>query len=129
MVEVLVLDEPGVYERLHKLGERLRSGLAGQLNAHDVGGSVTGSGPIAAVEFSDPDGARSGLALREAVNEALILRGVLVQLQTRFYISLVHTETEIDFAVDAFGAALEGAIQRLPSISSLTSHTAPTRVL
>jgi hypothetical protein len=34
-------------------------------------------------------------------------------LQTRFYVSLVHTEAEIDFAVDAFGAALGAAIQRL----------------
>ncbi|UCH86719.1 MAG: aspartate aminotransferase family protein [Dehalococcoidia bacterium] len=123
------LEEPGVYERLHRLGERLRSGLAGQLNAHDVGGSVIGSGPIAAVEFSDPDGARSGLVLREAVNRDLILQGVLVQLQTRFYISLVHTETEIDFAVDAFGAALEGAIQRPSAASTLNSHAAPTRFL
>jgi hypothetical protein len=38
---------------------------------------------------------------------------VLAQLQTRFYISLVHTEAEIDFAIDAFGAALGAAIQRL----------------
>jgi glutamate-1-semialdehyde 2,1-aminomutase len=129
LVTLAELEEPGVYEHLHKLGERLRTGLAGQLNAHGIGGSVIGSGPIAAVEFSDPAEPRSGLVLREAVNRALILRGVLVQLQTRFYISLVHTEAEIDFAVDAFGAALGAAIQRLPAISTLTSHAAPTRFL
>jgi glutamate-1-semialdehyde 2,1-aminomutase len=107
------LEGPGVYQHLHKLGKRLRTGLTQQLGAHNIEGSVIGSGPLAAVQFSDPAEPRSGLVLRETVNRDLILRGVLVQLQTRFYISLVHTEAEIDFAVDAFGAALGAAIQRL----------------
>jgi glutamate-1-semialdehyde 2,1-aminomutase len=106
------LEQPGVYERLHMLGERLRSGLAQQLSIQGIAGSVIGSGPIAAVAFSDLAQPGSGLALRETVNRELILRGVLVQLQTRFYVSLVHTEAEIDFAVDAFGAAVREAIQR-----------------
>jgi glutamate-1-semialdehyde 2,1-aminomutase len=105
------LEEPGVYQHLHRLGKRLRTGLAQQLNAHGIGGSVIGNGPIAAVEFSDMAQPRSGLVLREAVNRELILRGVLVQLQTRFYISLPHTEAEIDFAVDAFGAAVRAAVE------------------
>ena len=49
--------------------------------------------------------------LRETVNRELIHRGVLVQLQTKFYISLVHTEREIDYAVDTFGAALWAATE------------------
>jgi glutamate-1-semialdehyde 2,1-aminomutase len=105
------LEQPGVYERLHGLGNRLRTGLTQQLNSHGIGGSAIGSGPIAAVEFSDPAGPGSGLVLREAVNRDLILRGVLAQLQTRFYVSLVHTEAEIDFAVDAFGAALRASAE------------------
>jgi glutamate-1-semialdehyde 2,1-aminomutase len=103
------LERPGVYERLHGLGERLRDGLAREMRAHDVGGSVIGSGPIAAVKF--PEAGRPGCdaPLRETVNRELIRRGVLVQMQTKFYISLVHTEREIDYAVDAFGAALRAA--------------------
>jgi glutamate-1-semialdehyde 2,1-aminomutase len=107
------LEEPGVYEHLHGLGNRLRAGLTQQLHSHGVDGSVIGSGPIAAVEFFDPAGPGSGLALRDAVNRDLILRGVLVQLQTRFYVSLVHTEAEIDFAFDAFGAALRASTERV----------------
>ncbi len=105
------LEEPGVYEHLHRLGKRLRTGLAQQLSAHGIAGSVVGSGPIAAVEFSDPGQPGSGLALREAVNRTLILRGVLAQLETRFYVSLLHTEAEIDFAVDAFGAAVRATME------------------
>jgi len=113
------LEKPGVYAHLHGLGERLRGGLAWQLNTHGIEGSVIGSGPIAAVRFSDSDQPGSGLALREAVNRELILGGVLAQLQTRFYISLVHTEAEIDFAVDAFGGALRAAIERTSSAEGI----------
>lgn len=104
------LERPGVYERLHRLGERLRGGLRRQLDAHNVAAAVIGSGPIAAIDFSNTAGTECGRRLREAVNRELILRGVLVQLHTRFYISLIHTEDEIDFAVDAFGAALSDAL-------------------
>lgn len=107
------LEDPDVYEHLHDLGKRLRAGLARELNTQGIAGSVIGSGPIAAVEFPDPAQPGSGLVLREAVNRELILRGVIVQLQARFYISLVHTEAEIDFAVDAFGDALRAAIERV----------------
>ena len=107
------LEQPGVYEQLHRLGGRLRAGLSQQLNAHGVGASVIGSGPIAAVEFSDLGSPGSGQLLKQAVNRELLLRGVLVQLLTRFYISLVHTETDVDIAVDAFGAAITAAVERL----------------
>jgi glutamate-1-semialdehyde 2,1-aminomutase len=116
------LEEPGVYQHLHKLGQRLRTGLAQQLDTCGIGGSIIGSGPIAAVQFSDPAGPRSGMMLREAVNRELILQGVLVQLQTRFYISLVHTDAEIDFAVDAFGAALRAATQRLSTAEEALAY-------
>ena len=105
------LERPGVYERLHGLGERLRAGLAREMRVHDVGGSVIGSGPIAAVKFSETRQPGGDALLRETVNRELIHRGVLVQLQTKFYISLVHTEREIDYAVDAFGAALWAATE------------------
>ena len=105
------LERPGVYERLHGLGERLRDGLAREMHAHDVGGSVIGSGPIAAVKFSETRRPRCDAPLRETVNRELIGRGVLVQLQTKFYVSLVHTEREIDYAVDTFGAALGAATE------------------
>jgi glutamate-1-semialdehyde 2,1-aminomutase len=118
LATIAELEQPGVYERLHSLGKRLRAGLAQQLNAHGVAGSVIGSGPIAAVQFSDPAQPGSGLILREAVNREMILRGVLVQLQTRFYVSLLHTEAEIDFAADAFGAGVRAAIDRVSAAAA-----------
>jgi glutamate-1-semialdehyde 2,1-aminomutase len=103
------LDQPGVYERLRQLGKLLRSGLLRQLVAHGVSASVIGSGPIASVQFEDAWGPGSGASYRDAVNRELIRRGILVQLHTRFYLSLLHSEAEIECAVDAFGDALDAA--------------------
>lgn len=100
------LEQPGTYERLHELGRRLRIGLTMELGKHGMAGSVMGSGPIAAVEFSDVGEPGTGRALKAAVNRELIRRQVLAQLQTRFYVSTVHTEEDVDFAVDAFSSAI-----------------------
>lgn len=110
LATLVELERPGVYERLHALGRRLREGLARQINALGVDGSIVGSGPIAAVKFSERGQATCDTLLRDAVNRELIQCGVLVQLRTRFYVSLAHTEGEIDYAVDAFGTALSSAI-------------------
>jgi glutamate-1-semialdehyde 2,1-aminomutase len=110
LVTLAELERPGVYERLHSLGERLRGGLRRQLNAHDVDASVIGGGPIAAVEIPDGVEPGSGRLRKEALNRELIRLGVLVQLHTRFYISLAHREDEVDLAVEAFGSALEHII-------------------
>ncbi|MEX0799798.1 MAG: aminotransferase class III-fold pyridoxal phosphate-dependent enzyme [Dehalococcoidia bacterium] len=106
------LDQPGVYERLHDLGRLLRSGLLRKMIDRAVSGRVIGSGPIAAIQFDDSDGPGSGPSLRNDVNRELIGRGILVQMRTRFYLSLLHTEAEIDCAVDAFGDALDAALAR-----------------
>jgi glutamate-1-semialdehyde 2,1-aminomutase len=110
------LEQPGTYEQLHELGRRLRSGLTGELGKHGVAGSVTGSGPIAAVEFSDLGEPGTGRELKAAVNRELIQRQVLAQLQTRLYVSTVHSEEDVDFAVDAFGCAVAAAMESVSSV-------------
>ncbi len=100
------LRQPGAYERLHALGERLRRGLNEALAASGVAGSAIGSGPIAAVEFGgiEPGDTR---VLKRELSRQMIRRGVLVQLQTRFYLSLLHTDDEIDLAAEAFADSLD----------------------
>ena len=103
------LEEPGVYGRLHSMGKRLRKGLRGQLKEQGIAGRVIGSGPIASVKFDDSPEHGSGVTLRNAVNRRIVRRGVLVQMQTRFYLSLAHSDEDIDTVVDAFGDALHAA--------------------
>ena len=47
------------------------------------------------------------------MNRKLVERGVLAQLQTRFYLSLAHSDEDIDFAVGIFGEALAEATKTL----------------
>lgn len=106
------LEAPGTYETLHAMGGRLRAGLREQMQSKGVEGSVVGSGPIGAVRFGDGSPERA-VAMRNAVNRHIVERGVLAQLQTRFYVSLAHTESDIDFCVSAFGGALAAAVQEV----------------
>lgn len=100
------LQKPGVYPRLHALGGHLRNGLREAIDYAGVAGRVYGSGPLAAVDFDDVDGPDSGKLLKSEVNREMIARGMLVQLQTRFYVSLLHTEEEIDQAAEVFADSL-----------------------
>jgi glutamate-1-semialdehyde 2,1-aminomutase len=103
------LGKPGVYERLHEIGRRLRNGLQEKMDSLNIGGIVVGSGPIAFVRFDDSSERGAGVLLRDAVNRRMMGRGVLVQMQTRFYLSLAHTDNDVDFVVDAFGESLRVA--------------------
>lgn len=107
------LDKPGVYERLHAAGTRLRDGLRSQLTSRGINGTVVGSGPIAAVRFGNDGQSDQAIALRNAVNRSMVEGGVLAQLQTRFYVSLAHSDEDINFAVDIFGNALAQATTTL----------------
>jgi glutamate-1-semialdehyde 2,1-aminomutase len=106
------LRQPGAYERLHQLGERLRLGLAAAAARVRVPLQVVGDGPLAAVSFtSEPVTDYRGVAEGDRarltkVGAEMIRRGVLVNLDSKFYISLAHTDDEIDAAVETFEAAL-----------------------
>jgi glutamate-1-semialdehyde 2,1-aminomutase len=107
------LEQPGVYERLHAAGERLRDGLREQMKARGVAGSIVGNGPIAALSFGENGRSDSAVALRNEVNRRLVEGGVLAQLQTRFYVSLAHSDEDIDLATGVFGEALSAATRSL----------------
>lgn len=106
------LREPGVYERLAGVGERLRSGLAAAATKHKVPVQVIGEGPLVATHFTDQpivsyrDVLTGDRNLMTRVNTGLVKRGMLVQLASKFYLSLAHTDEDIDNCVRAFDEAL-----------------------
>jgi glutamate-1-semialdehyde 2,1-aminomutase len=109
------LAKPGVYDRLHVVGQRLRTGLAAVAARRGVPLTVIGEGPLAAVHFTDGPvrnyrdvlGADKKLLAR--VNAGLLAAGVLAQLSTKLYVSAVHTDDDIDRCIDAFDTALQEA--------------------
>jgi len=110
-----VLGEPGVFERWVDTAERLRVGLRGATEAIDYPVQVVGEGAMVGVLFADGDPldpatpGRSDAARRKRVETELIKRGILVNLPAKFYISIAHTEAQVDATVEAFGEALAAA--------------------
>ena len=108
------LRRPGVYERLHALGERLRSGIARRADRLGVPVQVLADGPIAQVFFVDPavdlstDRALRTADGRKATRFALecLRRGIFTLPGTKLYLSLAHTDADIDWTLDAMEESL-----------------------
>jgi glutamate-1-semialdehyde 2,1-aminomutase len=112
LATIAELRQPGVYDRLHALGRRLRDGLAAAARRQRTPLQVMGEGPLAAVVFSDQPVsdylgvARGDRARLSQVGVEMLRRGILVNLDVKFYLSLAHSEADLDAAVEAFEAGL-----------------------
>ena len=114
MAALAELRRPGVYERLHALGERLRSGIARRADRLGVPVQVLADGPIAQVFFIDPeadlstDRALRAADGRKATRFALecLRRGIFTLPGTKLYLSLAHTDADIDWTLDAMEESL-----------------------
>jgi glutamate-1-semialdehyde 2,1-aminomutase len=111
------LAQPGVYDRLHAAGERLRAGLRAAAGRRGVPLMVIGEGPLAAVHFTDRpirdyrDVLSADKKLLARVNALLLSAGVLAQLSTKLYISAVHSDADIDACIAAFDDAVAQAVR------------------
>ena len=106
-----VLREPGTYERVNATGTRLMEGLSERLREHGFTATVLGvpscfeavfaSGPI-----TDYRGTLRGDAtLGRRLNELLLERGI-VKGDTKYYLSIAHTDDDVRETFDAWSDAL-----------------------
>jgi glutamate-1-semialdehyde 2,1-aminomutase len=105
------LRKPGTYDRLHRTGARLRDGLAAAVRRHRLAAQVTGEPPVFDVMFTDRPivdyratltADRTRLAV---FNEECLRQGVLKGTQ-KIYVSLAHTDADIERTLAVFEAAL-----------------------
>ncbi|HLI52126.1 MAG TPA: aspartate aminotransferase family protein [Thermomicrobiaceae bacterium] len=108
-----VLRQPGSYERLYAATGRLREGLEKLAAERGIPIQVTGDGPLFQVFFAQDEvrdypavlatdrakGRRFGLACLE--------RGLFVNPGEKFYVSLAHSDEDLDRTLDVFAEALE----------------------
>lgn len=110
-----VLRQPGTYERLHAIGERLRQGIARVGERAGLPLQVLGDGPVLQVFFgnqepmkSHRDTVQTDKSMAVAFGYELIRRGVYCTPGGKLYLSLDHTDADIDrtieIAADALGA-------------------------
>ncbi|MBI3827641.1 MAG: aminotransferase class III-fold pyridoxal phosphate-dependent enzyme [Candidatus Rokubacteria bacterium] len=108
------LRRAGTYERLFALGALLRDGLRATLTKAGVAAHVQGDGPLAAVVFTDGEVVdyRSAHAADRRRARAFLLglfrRGIFLNpMSTKLYLSLAHTEADLEHFLDVARATLE----------------------
>src|SRR5947209_8515844 len=109
-----VLRQAGTYERLHALGDRLARGLRQVAQSAGVSLQVLGDGPVLQVYFTDQSSLRNhrDLLLRTGPRQAaqfgyeLIRRGVYCTPGGKLYLSLSHSDADIDRTLEIAAQAL-----------------------
>lgn len=99
-----ILSTPGVYERLHAIGERMRQGIREIGIALDIPIQVLGDGPVFQPFFIDPaiplhshrDLLKADKEKAVKFGHALIRRGVYCTPGGKFYLSLAHSDDDLD---------------------------------
>lgn len=112
-IEVLESD-PNTYERMFRLGEKLREGLRSAATATEQNLLVQGTGPMLNTSFTDlakVKDYRDTLGTDKAKLKQFIAglhdRGIRVIGRGLWYISAVHTEEDIDRAIEEAAEVLK----------------------
>jgi glutamate-1-semialdehyde 2,1-aminomutase len=96
-----VLAQPGVYDQLHRLGSRLRTGMVEAAARHGYKVQAPGEDAVWGIRFTerplrtwmDLTTHNKDLGWRWAIE--LMKRGLLVNPNEKFYISLAHTDADV----------------------------------
>ncbi|RAI59256.1 aspartate aminotransferase family protein [Roseicella frigidaeris] len=106
-----VLRRPGTYEQVFATGRALMQGMQAALRQAGVPGQVVGEPPLFDVVFTDEpvrdyrSTLRADAAMQRHVNAQLRAAGIL-KGESKYYVSLAHTEADVAHTLEAFEAAL-----------------------
>ena len=102
-----VLKRPGAYEQVFKTGRTLMKGLDELLKNAGIKATVIGEPPLFDVVFTDQpikdyrDTLKGDKAMLTRFNQLLRERG-LMKGETKYYVSLAHTQADIDQTIGAW---------------------------
>ena len=111
LATIQVLKQPGVYGKVFSTGRKLMDGLKASLAKYGIQAQVLGEPPMFDVVFTarEINDYRSTLGadneMRKRFNSELLARGIL-KGDNKFYVSLAHTDEDVDKTLDAFDGAL-----------------------
>jgi glutamate-1-semialdehyde 2,1-aminomutase len=111
-----VLRRPGAYETIFRHGRRLMQALQAQLHAAQLASVVLGEPPLFDVVFAaeaprDYRGMlRADAAVAKRFNEAVRRHGIL-KGESKYYVSLAHTEADIVQTQAAWRAAISEVLE------------------
>jgi glutamate-1-semialdehyde 2,1-aminomutase len=96
------LEKPGAYDRLRAVGERMRAGLRDIAARLGIAAQVAGIGPLANIYFTpDPitdyrSARRADSRMTQQLITEMLKRGVMANFGAKMYISLVHSDADVD---------------------------------
>ncbi len=98
-----VLSQPGVYDRLHRTGSQLRAGIVAAGERHGFAVQTPGEDAVFGVRFTARKPLRTWMDLTTA-DKALgsrwalemIRRGILVNPNEKIYISIAHSDADVE---------------------------------
>jgi glutamate-1-semialdehyde 2,1-aminomutase len=111
------LRKPGAYQQLFATGTRLRDGLAALARTHGMPAQVSGEAPVFDIIFTDSpivDYRATLTADRRRIalfNEECLKRGV-VKAVNKIYVSLAHSDADVDATLAVFDEALAAVAAR-----------------
>ena len=106
-----VLKRPGTYEKVFATGRTLMAALSGLLRNAGIKAQVIGEPPLFDVVFTDHpirdyrDTLRGDKAMATRFNQLLRARG-LMKGESKYYVSLAHTQADIDLTIAAWTDAI-----------------------
>ena len=106
-----VLREPGTYERVNATGARLMEGYEERLREHGFTAAVLGvpacfEAVFAPGPITDYRGTlRGDASVGRRLNELLLERGI-IKGETKYYLSIAHTDEDVQQTFDAWSDAL-----------------------
>ena len=107
-----VLSQPGVYEGLHRIGGRLRKGIEESGKRHGFPAQALGEDAVFGVRFIDGPRPKTWMDLQKHDRALglkwgmeLLKRGLLVNPNEKFYVSIAHSEEDVDRTLEAVDEA------------------------
>jgi glutamate-1-semialdehyde 2,1-aminomutase len=112
-----ILETPGVYEHIHRVGSRLRKGLEESGQRHGLPVQALGEDAVFGIRFMKNDNPSTWIDLQEHDRELgnrwameCVRRGILIVPNEKFYISIAHTDEDIDQTLEICDAAFTACI-------------------
>jgi glutamate-1-semialdehyde 2,1-aminomutase len=103
-----VAETSGLVNHLQRVGQRFRDGVAAQAASHDVAVRQTGPAALPLILFDDD----AGFEKAAVFTVEALRRGVYLHPKHNMFMSLAHTEADIDLALQATDAAFEQVAKR-----------------
>jgi glutamate-1-semialdehyde 2,1-aminomutase len=106
-----VLKRPGAYEKVFATGRSLMKALSELLNKAGLKAQVIGEPPLFDVVFTDEpirnyrDTLKGDKAMAARFNQLLRAKGIM-KGESKYYVSLAHTQADIDWTIAAWAEAI-----------------------